>query len=434
MNKKLDPSEQSLHEGATCLYEHFLELVKREKPEQLLERFRLLFVESTGYPDRDVAEVFDQLLLNKKIDPEFRFILNRCCHIFMNHWYPYPDQRSTIIDLISLLENAPRNQRSVSMRSRSGRKLFDLMEQFMHTEQFVTLKRLSQVIQPPLSVSSSEGSVHKPLGNFLSRYPYLYQHCLITDGCDPEYQKMIKKLQSQRQKQYEIDLSQYVAHQVRKAEVARKGTSLSFGRTEATTIKNPTLLSDRELFSALRHFTGKNEEGATYRSLAQRFLNDLPTTVNYRRFKDNLYDYLTEPIMETSYGRRLFSDKLHKQLENTFVQSDSQKYTDFLMIRTCSQLLNFLIVESPQRPEHFIFIDLIANLGPTLTTGLLLKIVLICHQVRPYLEKRLAILFTHYESTEREKVTWLVKSLENLNLALSTHFGTVDVSFVTKIG
>jgi len=77
-----------------------------------------------------------------------------------------------------------------------------------------------------------------------------------------------------------------------------------------------------------------------------------------------------------------------------------------------------------------VFIDLISNLGPTQTTGLLLKIVLICHKVKAYLEKRLAILFAHYEFSTRTGVMWLVKALENVNLALSTNFGKVDVSFL----
>jgi len=56
--------------------------------------------------------------------------------------------------------------------------------------------------------------------------------------------------------------------------------------------------------------------------------------------------------------------------------------------------------------------------------------VLICGKVKPYLEKRLAILFGHYEFSTREGVVWLVKALENVNLALTTNFGKVDVSFL----
>jgi hypothetical protein len=98
------------------------------------------------------------------------------------------------------------------------------------------------------------------------------------------------------------------------------------------------------------------------------------------------------------------------------------------MLRTSSNLLNYLVVESPQRPQHYVFADMMSNLGPTVTTGLLLKIVLLCRKVKPYLEKRFSILFGHYESCSRDGVPWLVKALDNLQIAFSVHFGKADVS------
>jgi hypothetical protein len=56
--------------------------------------------------------------------------------------------------------------------------------------------------------------------------------------------------------------------------------------------------------------------------------------------------------------------------------------------------------------------------------------VLLCRKVKPYLERRLSILFSHYEGYSRETVQWLVLALENVNVALSTNFGTVDLSFI----
>jgi hypothetical protein len=73
-------------------------------------------------------------------------------------------------------------------------------------------------------------------------------------------------------------------------------------------------------------------------------------------------------------------------------------------------------------------VDLITNMGVTRTVGLLLKVVLLCNKVKPYLEKRFSILFNHYESFAKDGVPWLVKSLESLQVALSVHFGKVDVS------
>ena len=193
-------------------------------------------------------------------------------------------------------------------------------------------------------------------------------------------------------------------------------------------IANPTLLSDQELVASLNQFTGKVDNGRSYSDSAQMFLQR-NQTARFGDFKGDLYHYLSETI-NPSYGRRKLSNLLYKQLKETLPQNNDQRLNDFLLVRTCSQLLSFLVVESPQRPQHFVFIDLINNLGPVLTTSLLLKLVLLCRKVKPYLERRFSILFNHYEATTQGSVLWLVKMFENLNVALSLTFGSVDISSV----
>jgi hypothetical protein len=151
-----------------------------------------------------------------------------------------------------------------------------------------------------------------------------------------------------------------------------------------------------------------------------------------RAFKDDLYEYLVSTI-DPAYGQRQFNQQLYQQLQDTLPKQNHCPLNGFLILRLCSQLINFLVVESAQSPRHFIFADLISNLGPTLTTGLLLKILLICRKVRPHLEKRLSILFNHYESYTRDSVEWLVLVMENLNLALTTNFGNINLAFVNFI-
>jgi hypothetical protein len=99
-------------------------------------------------------------------------------------------------------------------------------------------------------------------------------------------------------------------------------------------------------------------------------------------------------------------------------------------VRTCNQVLNFMVIESKQRPNHSVFMDLLNNVGSTLTVGLLLKVVLLCNKVKPYLERRLSILFQHYESQARGSVDWLVRCLEKLNLAWTAHFSAQNLSYV----
>ena len=423
-----DYNRQS-QEQEQLLYNHWLELVQVEQPAELISRFRTLFIEGSGYPDRSVADALEKIAASENAQQEFKYILNRCCHILINRWQTYPNKQAAIPELIAVFEEPPKILVGYS-RSRGRAALPKLVNQFTESEQYLTLQRLAKVINHSNEDSSnSKTPATLALGTLIPRYPYLYKHCLLSDDSTYDQQKIIKKIQAQKQQQFEVNLSQYVAHQVRKAQTARRETSITFNRS-IQNINNPTLLSDPELFFALKQFVGKVEGADTYRQLADRFTANASTAGSYRSFKDDLYEYLISSVTDDRYGKRQFNEKLYKQLQNTFPHNDAQKFNEFLMIRTCSQLLNFLVVESPARPNHFVFIDLISNLGPTQTTGLLLKIVLICGKVKPYLEKRLAILFGHYEFSTREGVVWLVKALENVNLALTTNFGKVDVSFL----
>ncbi len=407
------------------LYDHLLYCVQIESCSQLIERFRGLFLDGVRYEDPQVWLALEKVAMNKRAEQDFRFVLNRCCHILINRWQMQPQLQGAIPELVALFENPPDPAR---VQSRGARRLRQLVQLFTETEQYLTLQRLSRVIGESAEVYNN-GSI--AVGTLIQRYPYLYEHCLLSEDSSYEHQQTVRQIQSRIQRRFELDLSQYVTYQVRRAQSMRTQSKEAQDKI-IQPVKNPTLLSERELASALKQFVGKIQGSYTYRDVAQSFLTHSSQTTSYGAFKDDLYEYLTTSI-DPSYGKRQFNDRLYTHLKSTLPHCDTQKPTEFLLVRTCSQLLNFLVVESPQRPNHFIFVDLITNLGATLTTGLLLKIVLLCRKVKPYLEKRFSILFNHYESATKDGVPWLIKSLENLNVAFSVHFGSADLSCLNQI-
>jgi hypothetical protein len=409
------------------LYEHLLTLVQSEAPSQLVQRFRTLFIDGTGYADSEVLTILDKIIASKAADQEFRFVLNRCCHILINRWQARPQFQSYIPEIVDLFAQASVRSTMEVSRSRSTRRLRELVKDFTTTEQYVALRRLAQVVDQTAE-SSCPGT--QPVGLLIRRYPYLYDHCLLAEGSTYEQHQTIRQLRSRVQRQYEIDLSQFVTYQVRRSQLNRSNLPDNTRRV-LEPVTNPTLLSDQELCSALKHFVGKSQGTYTYRDMAQCFLTHSSQTQSFQTFKDDLYQYITASV-DSEYGRRQFNQQLYNQLVNTLPESNSQPVNDFLLVRTCSQLLNFLVVESSQKPNHFLFVDLISNIGPALTTGLLLKIVLICRKVKPHLEKRFSILFNHYEAWQRDAVQWLIQAMEYLNLALSTNFSTVDLSFINQ--
>ncbi|MGL5034047.1 MAG: hypothetical protein ACRC6M_09640, partial [Microcystaceae cyanobacterium] len=243
-----------------------------------------------------------------------------------------------------------------------------------------------------------------------------------------EHRQTVRRIKAQTEQRFEVNLSRYVTYKVRLAGQQHRPSNLILSSSELVNpVRNPTLLSDNELNKSLKHFVGKVEDGQSYKSLSQNFTNHTVHTQTFGAFKDDLYDYILGSL-DDKYRKGQFNKKLFDLLHNTMPECNHQKPTEFLQLRVSSQLLNFLVVEGSHQPEHYVFIDLISNLGVTKTIGLFLKIILFCKKVRPYLEKRFSILFSHYESASREGVPWLVKSLENMQLAFSVHFGKVDLS------
>lgn len=407
------------------LYDHLLQRVDLDPPEVMIERFKALFIEAIGYPERDIALALDELAVSKIAEDEFRFILNRCCHILINRWQARSQLQTAIPKLVELFESAPSKPVNEISRAKGARQVRSLVSAFPESEQYLTLKRLARVIDGEYP---ADYLGKRPLGTLIRRYPYLYEHCLLSEDSSQDHQRAVQKLQVQAQHKFEVDLSQYVTYRVRRARLARQ-TSASTAVQTLRTVDNPTLLSDRELVDSLKQFSGRVDGSHTYRDMAHSFMMHTNHTRSYYNFKSDLYEYITASV-DSSYGSRQFNKLLHEQLKGILPECDDKPVSDFLMVRTFSQLLNFLVIESNQEPQHFVFVDLISNLGPILTTGLLLKIVLLCRKVKPYLERRFSILFSHYETCAQEAVQWLVKVLETLNIALSVNFGRVNIPFI----
>lgn len=406
------------------LYDHLLSVVQTESADQVLDRIRNLIIEGTSYPDRDITRSLDQIVLTESSAQEFQFILNRCCHILTNRWQGRPTTQYAIPQLISILESSPAKPTDFT-RSKANRQLRELVQQFQGTDQFSALRRLSRVLEQQNIVPEPE---NQPLGTLIRRYPYLYPHCLVTEGSSVEDQQSVRTLQTSMQHRYELDLSQFVTYQVRRS--ARSLQSQA-ARTHYA-VPNPTFLDEPQLCAALKQFTGKVRNGCTHKDLANRFLVHNTDQKSFGHFKDDLYEYLIDAV-DPEYGRRQFNNQLYQQLRVILPDNDRSDFNEFLLLRTCSQLLNFLIVQSPNQPNHFVFVDMLSNLGAINTTSLLLKLVLLCRKVKPYLEKRFSILFNHYESHTQNSVHWLVMAMEHLNIALSTNFGGMNLALVNSL-
>jgi hypothetical protein len=404
------------------LYDYWLDRVRTDSPEELIEDFRRLFIEGRGYQEAPIYLALERLVKAKDAEIRFYYFFNRCCHILVNRWQMQSTCQPAILELVSLLDNLPSPGPG---HYSTANTLRHLVKKFTLSDDYVKLQRLARIISSQYSEETAPC-----VGTLINRYPYLYDHCLLSDESPREQRQTVRRIKVKTERCFEVNLSHYVTYQVRLGQVAHTPkTSEEAGRI-IQPVKNPTLLNDKELNRALKYYVSPVEGNYTYKALSQNFLANTVYSSTYKDFKNDLYDYL---ITSVDYGKGQFNKKLYDVLQNTLPQWDQQKPSEFLILRTSSQLFNYLVVESSQKPDHYIFIDMITNMGVTRTVGLLLKLVLVCPKVKPHLDKRFSILFNHYEGFSRDQVPWLVKSLESLQVAFSIHFGKADLSCLRQI-
>jgi len=404
------------------LYDYWLDRVRTDSPEELIEDFRRLFIEGRGYQEAPIYLALERLVKAKDAEIRFYYFFNRCCHILVNRWQMQSTCQPAILELVSLLDNLPSPGPG---HYSTANTLRHLVKKFTLSDDYVKLQRLARIISSQYSEETAPC-----VGTLINRYPYLYDHCLLSDESPREQRQTVRRIKVKTERCFEVNLSHYVTYQVRLGQVAHTPkTSEEAGRI-IQPVKNPTLLNDNELNRALKYYVSPIEGNYTYKALSQNFLANTVYSSTYKDFKNDLYDYLITPV---DHGKGQFNKKLYDVLQNTLPQWDQQKPSEFLILRTSSQLFNYLVVESSQKPDHYIFIDMITNMGVTRTVGLLLKLVLVCPKVKPHLDKRFSILFNHYEGFSRDQVPWLVKSLESLQVAFSIHFGKADLSCLRQI-
>ncbi|MEB3210342.1 MAG: hypothetical protein VKL39_03280 [Leptolyngbyaceae bacterium] len=394
----------------TRFYSHLLEQARTLHPREAIAAFQDLLEGSGSSCDSDVRAAFHTILQYGFIAQDFRFILNRSCYIYINTWFQTPGHRFYIPEFIEIFEALP----STAAQTPLERHLRGLLSQFVTTPQYTALRCLAIAIRTDWEVHQAEVDT-RPLEGIIKRYPYVYRHKLLTKDSSLDQRRIIRTMQREAQQKFDVELSCYSTY-------VKFNNVIPF----KSPAKNPTLLHPSKLNHASHQFSGKVDGFNTHRDLAQQFLTYSQWTRSYRELKRDLYEYLA-PAIHSKFGKHHFNQRLETCLSGTLEYYDYEVPTDALLAETCKKLLNFLTVESPHRPEHSNFIDLLANLGATLTIALLLKIVLLCHQAKPWLERRLAILFHHYSSRPQHDVAWLVEALENTNVALSTNFSPVLV-------
>lgn len=403
------------------IYKHWMYWVDRETPSTLIECFRHLFILGKNYPDKQVENALYRILMSSDSVGKFKQILYRCCLILIHHWYR-DRKRRAIGDLIQVLQN-PNFQGQPIALCPFAKRLQELRDCFIQSEKFKQLNRQAAFYEHKEERTESE---KVPLLDLIDRYPYLDPKSLsLTHFSRVEQQEVLQVL-AQRQQKFARDLRLY--------------TQRLFHRNmSGIFVPNPTLLMDVQLVEAMKEFEGKVEGSYTYKEVSRMFVRQFKTQPStFSDFKEKLHDYLISNI-DSRYVNKKFSKRLTDKLSHTFPDQNDRPLNSILAIQTCRQLYAFLVA-SPHDPSSYYFLaDLAMNLGSTKTIGLLLKIALLSHRVKPDLgcdlRKCFSLLFKYYENedSQSDRMAWLLEILENFNVALATNFSkNVDLSVLKQ--
>ncbi|NES64834.1 MAG: hypothetical protein F6K24_06020, partial [Okeania sp. SIO2D1] len=80
-----DSDDQQIYREEQKIYHHFLELVLTESIEQIIERFRILFIQYSLYQIPEISTAMGIIIQLPEYKERFNAILNRCCYILINH-------------------------------------------------------------------------------------------------------------------------------------------------------------------------------------------------------------------------------------------------------------------------------------------------------------------------------------------------------------
>ena len=78
MKNFIDRNEQEKSQYQQYIYNHFLQLIDIESSEEIIKRFRILFINCSEYPDRKVSRALEIIIALLEDKEEFNFFLNRC--------------------------------------------------------------------------------------------------------------------------------------------------------------------------------------------------------------------------------------------------------------------------------------------------------------------------------------------------------------------
>lgn len=429
-------TRHQVNQECSTVYQYLHQRAAIQSPAELIQEFQNLLLQGRNQ-EQQVSLALEKIILADH--QQFYDFLNHCFYLILDCWIATPESMLYLQQLFATLEIISK----IKSYDRRRKQLVKLIKGYQQTENYRQLQGLMVIINPfttnnadenktVISNETAEGEVNDSnelIGSYLVRYPYLYSYFCAVNQEFERLHGLVARLQHSRQHDYEVLLSQHVIYRVRLKQLAQLKLLAQGAGKAITKVDNPSLLSERAFRIALKQYTAEIDDQHTILEQAQHFVADNKFRLNYKQFKQDLHYFITNGIKPRNNSYQLKSG-LKQKLGDIFPQSDAKPLNRTLILQTCRQLLSFLLVEPTASNNQQKFVELIANLGTAQVMMILVKIILICPESKPDLEKKLGAIISHYQLCNVSEALWLIKSLEHLLMAFSIYFGHLDVSVV----
>lgn len=385
------PPIGSIESAQEIIYSFFIDIVKEQTPEAVLQEFRHIFIQDDdSVNSTPVRAVYEIIFANKQSD--FHSTIKRACYILVNNWVA-KRKNNYIQNLVEILNDPIIKRRSLSPmidRLRNWIQLFIASKDYQELELYAQARVQNQ---PRLS-------------NRYSSILLSTQYNDLTNSIEQREAARNKALQIKCR--FKFDLAMYMAR---------------FESANATNcqFQNPTEVGD-EVLRIIKIIVAKRDASA-YTNLADKFTEQVRRK-KYQTFKQSLQNYL----MCTGESQKFvdaLSSTLTKKLSSLYEVHHEQVLTDKLLLKTCNKLIEYLTTENRRQPSKLL-ISLMTEGHPLTVVILLLKIVLICRPARIHLESCIADLIRYYDNSPEES-SWMRNFMEIFNIMFAIYADNMSI-------
>jgi hypothetical protein len=375
--------------------EFLLSIVKTWTPDTVLTEFRQLFIQY-AQADGVALECLAEIVLANR-EQEFGSLLRRACYILINNW-DMARHRVYIPDLIHLFEDPSlKEETNILILGR----LRDWVNNFINSQDFEALKLVTARYE-------DRGN-----GHWSRRYTsYLLAPQYANLENPLEQRQVAQKVSRQLKDKFKFDLAMYTA----------RSECINANLND---LVNPTSLGD-EVLRLVKKVVVKRGT-YSYPNLAKIFLQQTEN-LNFQVFKVSLLEYLFFGI-EVDEFAGLLKNRLREQLDSLYVSYEDQAIDESLLLRTVKRLTECLTIEKSGEPSP-LFVLLSSQQNPLVLVILLLKLTLICRNVRMHLEVCIAHLVRYYAGYQEQDCAWVIQFLELFTIVLTIYSENVEYSLV----